>query len=205
MHVAVIDIGKPGKNFGWSMAGPRPSEGEDIDDCIKALALALNEDGLALGFEAPMFVPMRQDPAMLLAARNGECGKGRPSRPFSAGAGPTALVTALVVVPYVLTRLRSMAPKASATLDWRSSLRGPKHLLLFEAFVTNQRKTVTSRHIEDARLAVAAFQSGMTDPATFESSVIEPDCLNLLSAMMLRTQWSDDPGLLQQPCLVVRA
>jgi hypothetical protein len=69
MHVAVIDIGKPGKNFGWSMVGRRPSEGEDIDHCVEALGFALNEDGLALGFEAPMFVPVRQDPAMLMAAK----------------------------------------------------------------------------------------------------------------------------------------
>ena len=41
MHVAVIDIGKPGKNFGWSMVGPRPSEGKDIDHCVEALGSAL--------------------------------------------------------------------------------------------------------------------------------------------------------------------
>lgn len=61
------------------------------------------------------------------------------SRPFSASAGATVLVTALVVVPYVLSRLRKFVPEARATTDWRSPLDCAGQLLLFEAFVTNQR------------------------------------------------------------------
>ncbi len=205
MHVVVIDIGKPGKNFGWSMAGPLASEGTDIDICIDALSVALNEGPLALGFEAPMFVPMRQDPSQLLKARNGECGVGIPSRPFSAQAGPMALVTGLVVVPYILAGLRSAAPNAKATFDWRAPLVNSNQLLLFEAFVTNQKKTTSTRHVEDARLAVEAFRRGMTNPDTFTGSVIEPNCLSLLGAMMLRTGWASELAILSQPCLVVRA
>jgi hypothetical protein len=47
----------------------------------KSLAAALRNGPLALGFEAPMFVPMRTDPKRLTAARSGEFGKGLPSRP----------------------------------------------------------------------------------------------------------------------------
>lgn len=91
-----------------------------------------------------------------------------------------------------------------ATLDWRSSL-ADKNLLLFEAFVTNQKKGRDKPHIEDARLAVAAFERGMQDLATFESSVDERDILNLLGAMLLRTGWTTDLKILSQPCLVARA
>src|ERR1700675_2047955 len=105
MRVAVIDIGKPGKNLGWSF-GEKP-EGCDLDECIEELASALREDALALGFEAPMFVPMRQVPNELLRARCGECPPGGPNRPFSAGAGSSVLVSALAIVPYVLSQLRS--------------------------------------------------------------------------------------------------
>jgi hypothetical protein len=205
MHIAVVDIGKPGKSFGWSMFGPRPSEGNNIDSCVEALAAALKGGALALGFEAPMFVPLRQVPSALLAARNGECGVGIPSRPFSAGAGPTALVTGLVVVPYILSGLRDAAPDAVATLDWHAPLSNPGQLLLFEAFVTNQKKSNDSRHVEDARLAVEAFRHRIAAPERFDSSVVEEHCFNLLGAMMLRTNWASDPRILSQACLVVRA
>lgn len=204
MHVAVIDIGKPGRSLGWSMAGPRTAEGTDIDQCVAELTTVLRDGPVALGFEAPMFVPLRQDAANLLAARIGECGEGIANRPFSAGAGPTALVTALVVVPYVLSRLRAGVPDAKATLNWQSPACRSRELLLFEAFVANQQNPDDTRHVQDARLAVAAFQRGMQDPARFESSVVEPTCLSLLGAMLLRTGWTEDVAILSEPCLVVR-
>jgi hypothetical protein len=204
MNVAVIDIGKPGANFGWAMVGDTAGEGVDIDLCVETLAAALRIGPLALGFEAPMFVPLRNDPTRLTAARKGDSGKGMPSRPFSASAGATVLVTGLVVASYILTTLRPLVPEATATLDWRSPPVGPGQLLLFEAFVTNQRKTADTRHIEDAHLAIAAFQRGMRDPAKFQSSVDEPVCFSLLGAIMLRTAWYTDSAILSRPCLVVR-
>ena len=205
MNIAVVDIGKPGANFGWAMIGDTAAEGNNIDFCVQSLAAALRNGPLALGFEAPMFVPIRTDPERLTAARNGEFGKGLPSRPFSASAGATSLVTGLVVVSYILARLRLLVPEATATLDWRLPPADPGRLMLFEAFVTDQRKTAATRHIEDAHLAIAAFQRGMRDPANFQSSVEEPICLSLLGAMMLRTGWGTDPAILSRTCLVVRA
>ncbi len=205
MYAAVIDIGKPGKNLGWFIDGPRSCEGDDIDACVNALGQALKEDALALGFEAPMFVPMRKEPTKLLMARDGECLKGYPNRPFSAGAGSAVLVAALVIVPYVLSQLKARVPDPRATLDWRSPPSDPRHVLLFEAFVTDQRKAAPTRHVEDARLAVQEFQRRIRNPAEFESDVTAADSFNLLGAMMLRTGWSADPGLLREPCLVVRA
>jgi hypothetical protein len=68
-----------------------------------------------------------------LGAREGDSGKGRPSRPFSASAGATVLVTGLVVVSYILGTLRPLVPEATVTLDWRLPLYGPGRLMLFEA------------------------------------------------------------------------
>ena len=173
--------------------------------CVGNLAAALRIGPPALGFEAPMFIPIRTNPKRLTSARSGEFGKGIRSRPFSASAGATSLVTGLVVVSYILTTLRPLVPEATATLDWRLPPVGPGQLMLFEAFVTDQRKTADTRHVEDAHLAIAAFQRGMREPASFQSSVEEPSCLSLLGAMMLRTGWGVDPGILSIPCLVVRA
>ena len=203
-HVCVIDIGKPGKNLGWAISGPSPLDGTDLDACIAAVAEALRSGPVALGFEAPMFTPIRDDAMTLTKARQGEV-TGGISRPFSASAGATVLVTALVIVPYVLNRLRALAPTAKATLNWRTPMKGRADLLLFEAFVTNQQKTTDTRHVEDARHAIEAFQQGMTNPASFDSAVVEASCLNLLGALMLRTDWSNDPAVVSEECLVVRA
>jgi hypothetical protein len=50
-----------------------------------------------------------------------------------------ALVSALVVVPYVLDKLRARVPRATATFDWKATLNARRQLLLFEAFVTHQQ------------------------------------------------------------------
>ena len=151
-----------------------------------------------------MFVPVRDDPKKLTAARDGECGGGGPNRPFSAGAGAAVLVTGLVVVPYVLRKLREMVPTARATLDWRAWSQGAGELLLFEAFVTAQTAGRNDAHVEDAKAAIVEFSRRMADPQSFESSVYERNCLNLLGAMMLRTGWTTDLDELSQACLVVR-
>jgi hypothetical protein len=132
MNVAVVDFGKPGANFRWAMVGDTTGEGNDIDVCVKSLAQALRNGPLPLGFEAPMFVPIRTDPKRLTAARKGDSGKGLQSRPFSASAGVTVLVTGLVVVSYILNTLRPLVPEAIATLDWRSPPADPGRLMLFE-------------------------------------------------------------------------
>jgi hypothetical protein len=84
-----------------------------------------------------MFIPIRADPKRLTAARSGEFGKGVPSRPCSASAGATSLVTrnlvtGLAVVSYILAALRPLVPGATAMLDWRLPCTGPSLLMLFE-------------------------------------------------------------------------
>lgn len=206
MFTAVIDIGTPGKTLGWAatdVAG-KMVDGTDIDDCITTVAEALRKGPVALGFEAPMWIPTRMEPARLTSARKGDTGPGLASRPFSASAGATVLVTGMVVVTYVMRRLRELVPAGEAYFDWHVPRKDTFQLLLWEAFVTNQKKSHHARHVEDAKLAVAAFLAGMRDPDTFQSSVIEPDCLSLLGAALLKAGWSTDLSVLNTPCLVVR-
>jgi hypothetical protein len=203
MHVAVIDIGKPDKNLGWAIRGAEVStEGTDLDQCVDVVASALGKGPLALGFEAPLFVPVRGKASALTKARDGECVNG-VNRPFSAGPGASVLVTALTVVPYVLAGLRIRVPAAVAALDWRMPL--PNNgLLIFEAFVTDQKKTAPGRHVEDALLAISAFRQMAAGSNGFTSSTNEPNCFSLIGAMLMRTGWATDLTILSQQCLVVR-
>ena len=203
MNVAVIDIGSPSKNnVGWTIVGSHERSGRNLDACISAVAEALRKAPLALGFEAPMFVPMRRDPMELANARNGE-----RDRAFSAGAGAAVLVTATVVVPYVLRQLRTAVPDAVATLDWRRWSRdetAPRRLLLFEAFVSNKKRGGAGNHVGDAERAAQALHAKLGTGKPVESSVTAEERFNILGAMMLRTGWSEEPSVLSEACLVVR-
>lgn len=202
MHVAAIDIGSPEKGrLGWAVRGPKVERcGMDIDDCIATLATILKEGPLALGFEAPMFVPARSVAKELTRARAGE-----GNRAFSAGAGAGSLVTGLVIVPYVMAGLKARLPAGfgAATMDWRTPPSKPGDLLLFEAFVTKQNKTADTRHVEDALAAIDAFERGARGATPVVSAICESTCMSLLGAALLHSGWTTDLGVLAQPCLVV--
>lgn len=97
LSVGCADIGSVLKgNFGWAIRDypaplqEVPSEASIID-FADALAQRLQRGRrVALGFECPLFVPLRSDPAELTRARSGE-----GNRAWSAGAGAGALVTGL--------------------------------------------------------------------------------------------------------------
>ena len=165
MNVAVIDIGSPQRNnIGWAIVGPLARTGTDLDTGIEAFVEAVGAAPLALGFEAPMFVPMRDRPNDLTRARNSE-----RNQAFSANVGATTLVTGTVVVPYVLDRLRRAVADAGATLNWQEWLRGEAggpQLLPFEAFVSNRggSRNTKTRHVDDALAAAQALHAKLTAP-----------------------------------------
>ena len=194
MHVAVVDIGRL-ENLGWAIEGSIVNRsGSNIDECIDALTDALDTGPLALGFEAPMFVPYREDANQL-----DRCRMGEGDRSFSAWAGACVLAKALVICPYILTGLQRRVPNANATFDWRSPL--SRHdVLFFEAFVTHER----ADHVGCAKLALKKFQEGMKEPATLRSDIDEQSTLNLLGAMLVRTGWSKNVEMLSSACLVIR-
>jgi hypothetical protein len=196
LHVAVVDVGKL-TNLGWVVEGPFVNEsGNDIDLCVEALPRAMEFGPLALGFEAPMFVPYGRKRSQLDRGREGE-----RDRAFSASAGACVLAKGLVIVPYILEELRHRAQAATPTFKWRERL-SERDLLLFEAFVTHVGRSVS--HEECAQLALKRFPREFGQRASLDSAVEEPCTMNLLGAMLLRMGWTNDPTILSEPCLVVR-
>jgi hypothetical protein len=195
-HVAVIDVGKL-SNLGWVIEGPLVNEsGNDIDRCIEVLAQSMRSGPLALGFEAPLFVPYDRDRCDLDKARRGE-----RDRAFSASAGACVLAKSLVIIPYILSGLRQRVEDAKPTFQWRRPM-GRRDLLLFEAFVTHMPSGAA--HTECARMALREFGAARGGPTSLRSAIDEPVVLNLLGAILLRLKWTDDPNVLSEPCLVVR-
>ena len=194
--IAAVDIGSPMRGrLGWAVL-PKEQTGKDIQELVNLVAEALREGPVALGFEAPLWVPMRSDVMTLTKAR---CGEG--SRSWSAGAGTGVLATGLAVIPYILSALRRATPTANVTFDFRHPPSGPGGLLLWEAFVSNDDKGDSDE--DDALIAARMFERACADLPGSQKLTPEP-CFNLLGAMLLRTGWSTDPALLEAEMLVAK-
>lgn len=198
--IGVIDVGSPrsGK-LGWALLEPdhAPQSGGDLDAFIARAAEAGARSPLAIGFEAPLFIPTRAVALDVLSGR-----KGEGSRPWSAGAGAAVTTAALAVVTYTLSGLRRLMPNARASLDWTVPPSAPGEVLFFEAFVTGTAKGAD--HAHDALIAVEAFRALLEGGQAYRSAIAETEVFNLLGASLLRTGWTTDLEVLSAPCLVVK-
>ncbi len=199
------DIGSvPRNRFGWARSDPAAAEierhrgGTEIVDLVNAVAVDLEAGcAVALGFECPLFVPVPEDPLRLGAARSGEA-----ARTWSASAGASSLATGLVEIAWILSEIRRRLPAATAFLDWQEFAAAGRGLFLWEAFVSAGAKATT--HVDDATVAVAAFNEALPDPIAANAVAAERP-LSLLGAALVWSGWSDDGDLLHAPCLVIKA
>ena len=196
--VAVIDVGSP-KNIGWAiLTGVTEETGQDLDAFIERFSELADGKPAALGFEAPLFVPIGRPLNKLTAQRAGENGK-----PWSAGAGATVTTIGLAVVSHVLTGLRKRLPRKFAILDW-TNWPTDLDLLIFEAFVSGANHAAPGEHELDALNAARGFMAALPD-LNAANAVSEPCALSLAGACMARTGWVETGhDILAQPCLVIR-
>ena len=208
--VYCADVGSiQNSKFGWARgsvggSGTKPCEGGSIGDLVKEIKENLSNDvPVALGFECPLFAPLRDEPRKLSKARDGE-----GNRPWSASAGACSLATGLSQIPWMLRKIKpdvSTPPKPF--LDWETFCCSGSGLFLWEAFVSGDAKaekgTATSRQ-RDAAIAVQWFIDHADDPPAM-NAVAEDKVFSLLGAALLRTGWSRDLALLEESCLVLRA
>ena len=110
--ICVIDIGSPKLgNLGWCLIDCQTGEehsGFNLDELFPHVVKATKNNGLILGLEAPLFVPLRKDLILATRARKGE-GK----RPWSAGAGAQVLVINLTIMLYLFKGIQSCSPNVS--------------------------------------------------------------------------------------------
>ena len=194
------DIGSiPGKKFGWSkLAGGTLQTGTRMENLAIEIAKAItNVDYVSIGFECPLFVPVRENPESVASARSGE-----GNRSWSAGAGTGALATGMVEILWIMNRVRSLlgyAPKP--VFDWREFLES-KSVFLWEAFVTAKAKGHSDRH--DAEIALRKFLDSTGD-IKVANAITEEKVLSLIGACALRAEWTRDVSILWKPCLVIKA
>jgi hypothetical protein len=196
------DIGSvKGGRFGWFGIGldGYAAPGNSIEELASAVAEKIRSGGkVALGFECPLFVPLRDEPMKLTNARSGE-----GNRSWSAGAGCGALTTGLVEVTWLLEKIRAYTPKsAAAFLDWKAFEKADSGLFLWEAFVTGKAKGSGDAH--DAEIAVQTFLSAYPNPDS-ANAISERRVFSLVGASVLWAKWSEDLQYLSKPCLVIKA
>jgi hypothetical protein len=211
-RVYAIDVGAPGGGLAWARATIEAAEPPETSRSIEACATAISADlrcgtPVALGFEAPTFLPVRLSAADLTKARDSE------SHPWSARAGTTCGVLLPVIAAWILRQVReSLAPTTypritSSPTEWEAHA----GLLLWEAMVVGSgharcaSAAGLSEHEQDAATAVIAFQHWLSEtnprPA---SAVTATPRLATLGAAVLWSGWSADLGWLNAPFLVLQ-
>jgi hypothetical protein len=101
---------------------------------------------------------------------------------------------------WVLAATRRSCPQAALYLEWEPFAQVGEGLLIWEAFVSAAAKGHSD--IDDARIAVKAFERALPNPAT-EVTTDRP--LSLAGAAALWSGWVADLGALHTPTLVIRA
>jgi hypothetical protein len=203
--IYAIDVGstlngRNGAAFAWAKvhrAGGQPVASANPDDLLLSLASDLQSGhSVALGLEAPLFIPVPTNVDRLSRGRTGE-----GNRSWAAPAG--GYVTALAVhqAAWLLAKLREpYASTCELSVDpSRWTAPGPKPVLFFwEAFVSGPAHTV---HLRDAATAVMHFQANQTLLAT---AVTAESPLCLLGCAVLWSGWSSDLTWLHRSLLVLR-
>ncbi|HMD99633.1 MAG TPA: GntG family PLP-dependent aldolase [Terriglobia bacterium] len=190
-------------NFGWARVDPvDPSSvvgssdiGKLADRIIRDLQ---NEQSVALGFEAPLFIPVPAESSALCYGR-----KNEGSRSFAAPAGLAVATLGLHQVAWILRRIAdscgdSIELKTGAE-SWPPS---ESHPILFcwEAFVCEKAH---GTHLQDAATAAMAFLSAESNLADATTITTERP-LSLLGAAALWSGLATDTAVLRQPTVVIR-
>ena len=204
--IYAVDIGstipRGGKTaFAWCKVeddGRCPQCGTSPD----ALVASVHNDiesgrSVALGIEAPMFIPVPSDSKALSRGRDGEA-----NRSWAAPAGGYVATLALHQTAWILSQLRSRCAEvctvAVDAASWNHRGADGPILFLWEAFVSG---AAHRGHAEDAATAAMSFQDRQAD---LRSDVRAETPISLLGAAVLWSGWGTDLMWLKQEVIVVR-
>jgi len=205
LQIFCADIGSiPGGSFAWARRIPG-SGAEELHraESIESLAASVvevlrNGEPVALGFEAPLFVPVPEDSDRLGKARPCDA----PSPAWSSRPGASALTTAMAQIPWTLRFIREQVPGLPVHVGWPPFAEQQNGLLLWEAFVSGVAKGETDE--EDARSGIQAFCEQLPDPGDPSAAETERP-FSLLTAAALWAGFDLPIEELRHPCLLIRA
>jgi len=217
-RIVSVDVGAVRKNFAWAALDfparlPVGQGGMDPEGAAQSVLEAFaNRAPVALGFEAPMMVPVSPVEAngwqSLGKARQGEAANGQ-SRPWSAGAGSGTLATGLVQMAWVLERVAMASPHLRCTTQSELWLAKDAGLYLWEAFVSGSAKPApngVTQHAADAAAAADTFATRLEESNLLLSDVTcEPGtAFNLAAAAAIYSGMSIATAEIRLPLRVYR-
>ncbi|MDD2904286.1 MAG: hypothetical protein PHU44_17810 [Syntrophales bacterium] len=213
MVIFCADIGSiPKQNFAWARGEvfgnnlKKIITGEDINKLVDMAAQDINSNVVvAIGFECPLFIPIRNKPQQIGSARVGRNGRNAEgSRSWSASAGAMVLATGIPQTFWILKEIysRVKSKEVPAFMDWKEFVKAEKGIFLWEAFVTSHAKGES--HQEDAKKAVQTFAEAL--PNIEENNAVhEIEVISLIGTVLVATGWSSNLSLLKKSCLVIKA
>lgn len=207
--VFAIDVGSTRSSrgadpkFAWVRLDPESVRPPVGSHSISKLAKYINDDllanrSVAIGFEAPLFIPVPYDEANLSLARSGE-----GSRPFSASIGLTVATLALHQAAWLFSALSPEArARVQPTTKWHQwpPAEG-QMLLLWEAFVSGLSHS--DEDLIDAGTAAKEFclQEGRLDDV---NAVVAERPLSMIAAAAIWSGWVLEVESLREPALVIK-
>lgn len=208
--IYAADIGStrcsPGKppNFAWARVDPDHPGGVRGSSDIAQLARSVTNDlaqgaSVALGFEAPLFMPVPWSADDLCRGRSGD-----GSRSFAAPAGLTVAALGLHQAAWVLREIAlNCGVEIVPSFDWtRWPPAGPlPTLLLWEAFVSGAAHS--NSHLQDAATAALEFLAHEHDLGAANAVTAAPS-LSLIAAAALWSGLTTDLTLLHLPVVVIK-
>lgn len=152
---------------------------------------------VALGIEAPLFIPVPADSNTLSRGRPGE-----GNRSWAAPAGGYVTTLAVHQTAWLLSKLYATCARVcqvavDAPSWYHRGTKGPV-LFLWEAFVSG---AAHRGHAEDAATAAMCFQGRQ---ANLESDVTAQNPISLVGAAVLWSGWSTDLMWLKNELIVLR-
>jgi hypothetical protein len=178
-------------NLGWCYIDVHTGEefsGHHLDDLFPYISHGLKSNGLIIGLEAPLYVPLRPDLMLATKARKGE---GR--RPWSAGAGAQVLALNLPIMIYLLKGIHSLNSDAFYFLNEKGFSSKPNEIMFFEALVSGEDKG--SSHINDAQIMAydcLTYSKKMRLPNSILEQEENTEYFNLMGAALLRCDINKD-------------
>jgi hypothetical protein len=205
LQVFCADVGSIARDsFAWARRIPNSDDTElhrpeSIESLSASVVQALQAGvPVALGFEAPLFIPVPEDPSRLGKARPCDA----PSPSWSSRVGASVLATAMVQIPWVLRFIHEQISDLRVHLQWPPFAEQQDGLLLWEAFVSGPAKGET--HEDDARSGVQAFCEQLPNPGDSKAAETERP-FSVLAAAAIWAGFDLPIEDTRSGCLLVRA
>ena len=191
----------------FALARMNPEDGAiQVSSFINKLVQQLKSDirqgcSIALGFEAPLFIPVPDKAEHLGKSREGD---GNRSWSASSGAGVATL--GIHQSAWILRSLYESSSRAcDFTLDWQQHWppRGHRPVLLcWEAFVTGAARS--ELHLMDAATAADFFYRHETKLQDAREPVYAEKPISLIGSVALWSGWVTELRFIHEPTLVIK-